>query len=153
MVSSCQDHSFSATAVFPLALGCHPTRKGVVMALSTQDFCPFIKVEQKKKDKKSTCRPDSSFPFLWALNSVLDKCLAMLFNFQQSWRLLFFRTYKWVLWHLLKSHLASSLGSLLCHWHPPLKGPPLRIPPTVTVSCPGWSATERWPRRDSPAWV
>ena len=78
MVSHCQDHScFSATTVLPLALGCHPTRNGVVMALSTQDFCPFIKEERTKKEQEKYM----SSRQLFSLSLGLEQCTREMFGY------------------------------------------------------------------------
>ena len=52
---------------------------------------------------------------------------------------------------LTKSHLAclpleAPFATGVLHW----RAPHLHIPPTVTVSCPGWSGIERWPPRGTP---
>lgn len=124
------------------------------MALSTQDFCLFIKEERtKKKNKKSTCHPDSSFPFLWVLNHVLEICLDMLINFQPTWRLLFFSTCKWVPWPLLSPTWLASL------WKPPLllvystKGPTSAHPTHCHSQLPRME--RHWevvPKGGSPGW-
>ena len=125
MVSHCQDHScFSATTVLPLALGCHPTRNGVVMALSTQDFCPFIKEEwTKKRTRKVHVIQTVIFPFSgsWTVYSRNVWICLLIFSRPEG--------------YLFSVHTNGSpdpyyipsglppFGSLLCCWCPPLKGP------------------------------
>ena len=144
MVSHCQDHScFSATTVLPLALGCHPTRNGVVMALSTQDFCPFIKEEwTKKRTRKVHVIQTVIFPFSgsWTVYSRNVWICLLIFSRPEGYLFSVYTNGSPDPYYIPSG--LPPFGSLLCCWCP--------TPHIVTASCPGWSSTERGPPRGPP---